>query len=635
MSVLEIREQIFQDNPFFSGIAADPWDNTDPDVPSLNREAYRHLRELVLAKSRNPCAALAGLVLGEAGMGKTYLLKRLLRYVRRHGIETVFVSVHPLPDSGRPMRHLLREIVFGLSGKGIYEGRRTKPLTRQRVTQFDYLADKIVTACRKDERESSRDAARFLNRGGEKPAEKPSALLFSFLFSFLSSSVSFLSRVFGRAKQRDGAAFLRGRCRGVHPRLIGAVFACSDPRKREEALDWLENGVQNEREEDAREILVSFGTLLEYCGVSMIVCFDQLDGMREESLITAFGDIVHFLVNDVKGILPLAFVRMNTWSARFSRLDPAVTQRLSGNRMVLYACTLEQARELIKVRLESRFKSDCEEKFRWLMDRLEGKLKAGYSPRAVIELANREIVRGDGETQRAGEPSGVSEPAGLSKLRELAESFSTDSPAAAVLDTFAAEYRRERGRADAEFAKRAPDAESLVRALETCLFAHPGFRDIRRSPDKYVPLTGRREGGGPCAFIVSVGKNHRAVGTALTRGLSFLRDNPGGECFYVSDGRCDFRDREQWKAVNGELKKFEEAKGVLLFLDRDQATAWYALAELRLEVDREDVALPASGEKKRAARLEDLLLFLREGLAGPQILHPLLRTNPRPPIAAS
>ena len=150
MSTLGIREQIFQDNPFFSGIASNPWDNTDPDVPSLNREAYRHLCELVLSKSRNPRASLAGLVLGETGMGKTHLLKRLLRYVRRNGIETVFVSVHPLPDSSIPMRHLLRESVLDLSGKGVYEGRRTKPLTRQKVTQFDYLIDKIATVCRKD-----------------------------------------------------------------------------------------------------------------------------------------------------------------------------------------------------------------------------------------------------------------------------------------------------------------------------------------------------------------------------------------------------------------------------------------------------------------------------------------------------
>jgi Cdc6-like AAA superfamily ATPase len=595
MSVFGIREQIFQNNPFFSGIASDPWDNTDPDVPSLNQEACRHLCGLVLAKSQNPRAALAGLVLGETGMGKTHLLKRLLRYVRKNGIAAAFASVTPLSLPDRPMRHLLREIVLDLSGRGIYEGRRTKPLTRQRVSQFDYLADKIVTACRKDEQSAAPlpGVVRFLSRG--KGAEK--------LPPFLVSSLSFFHRLLGRANPPSGAAFLRERCRGIHPRLLEAVFA-SEPRQREAALDWLENGVQQEREEDAREVLVSLGTLLAYCGVSLIVCFDQLDGMREEALITAFGDVVHFLVNDVKGMLPLAFVRMNTWSDRFARLDPAVTQRLAGNEMFLYACTLEQARELIRVRVASRFKSDAEEKFQWLMGRLEGKLKAGYSPRAVIELANREIVREEDTPVKKdpGEAGPIGPPGGDSE----------GSKQDACAEIFAAEYRRTRGRADAAFAGRAPDAESLVCALETCLFSRTDFEDVSRSADRYISLTGRREGGGACAFIVNTEENHKTVWAALRRGIAFLQEHPGGECSYIADGRCDFRIHENWPSVKEELKNFEEAKGVVFFLNRRQATAWYALAALRTEVDRGNVLLPAPDGKQRAARIEDLALFLRQ-----------------------
>jgi hypothetical protein len=349
-------------------------------------------------------------------------------------------------------------------------------------------------------------------------------------------------------------------------------------------LDWLEGGA-GDREDEAREVLASLGMLLEYCGVSMIVCFDQLDGVREEPLITAFGDIVHFLVNDVKGVLPLAFVRLNTWSNRFSRLDPAVTQRLSGNKMFLYACTLEQARELIKVRLESRFRSGAGEKFQWLMERLEGKLKPGYSPRDVIELANREIVHPE-ENPRAGEPE--------------------------VLEIFAAEYRKALGKADAEFGERPPDAESLSRALETYLLSRADFKDVRRSADKYISLKGRREDGELCAFVVSAEENHKAVWAALRHGSAFLKDCPDGECRYVSDRRCRFNAPERWPEVYEELEKFREAKGVTLFLNREQAVTWYALAALRLKVDNGDVPLSSSGGGKRAATIEDLALFLRQ-----------------------
>ncbi|MDR1648973.1 MAG: hypothetical protein LBR71_01820, partial [Synergistaceae bacterium] len=435
--------------------------------------------------------------------------------------------------------------------------------------------------------------ARFLRRGEGLFGKLP-AILFSFF-----SRASFFLRASGGADPESGIALLRERCRGIHPRLLRAVFDCADPRKREAFLNWFENDIQREREEDAREVLVSLGMLLEYCGVSMIVCFDQLDGMREEDLVTAFGDVVHFLVNDVRGILPLAFIRLNTWSERFSRLDPAVTQRLSGNEMFLYACTLEQARELVRVRLESRFKNDAEEKFQWLMARLEGKLKAGYSPRVVIELANREIVRSEEESEEEAEPA-------RAHVHVHAHAH------AHAHENLAAEYGKALYRAHSEFGKRSPDAESLVRALETYLTSRADFKGVRRSAKKYISLTGCREGGGACAFVVNTEENPRVVWAALKHGTDFLRGGPGRECFYVADGRCDFGARERWPKVYEELEKFKEAKGVALFLNREQAAVWYALAALRLEVDRENVHLSLPGGGKRPAQIEDLLLFLRQ-----------------------
>ena len=39
----------------------------------------------------------------------------------------------------------------------------------------------------------------------------------------------------------------------------------------------------------------------------MLVCFDQLDGMDSPDLINAWGKVLSLLVNDVSGMLPLAF----------------------------------------------------------------------------------------------------------------------------------------------------------------------------------------------------------------------------------------------------------------------------------------------------------------------------------------
>ena len=102
-----IREQLSRNNPFFSGTAIDPWENKDPDVVSLNQNAYEHICGLIRETYQNPNNALAGLVLGETGMGKTHLLKRLLSYTRRNDITAVFASISQLLDPHRPMRHLL------------------------------------------------------------------------------------------------------------------------------------------------------------------------------------------------------------------------------------------------------------------------------------------------------------------------------------------------------------------------------------------------------------------------------------------------------------------------------------------------------------------------------------------------
>jgi hypothetical protein len=61
------------------------------------------------------------------------------------------------------------------------------------------------------------------------------------------------------------------------------------------------------------------------------------------------------------------------------------------------------------------------------------------------------------------------------------------------------------------------------------------------------------------------------------------------------------------------LERFKEAKGVTCFLDRRRAAAWYALAALRLKVDRGHLPLSAPNGKRRIAQINDLVLFLRQG----------------------
>jgi hypothetical protein len=63
--------------------------------------------------------------------------------------------------------------------------------------------------------------------------------------------------------------------------------------------------------------------------------------------------------------------------------------------------------------------------------------------------------------------------------------------------------------------------------------------------------------------------------------------------------------------VHDELGKFKQLKGVTLFLDRGQATSWYALTSLRVKLDNGDITY-LSSDGERTANVEEFSLYLKE-----------------------
>ena len=59
----EIRRQLLERNPFASSAAPNPWDNTSPDLDSLNRDVFDRIAQMVHDKRRAPASPMAGLVL--------------------------------------------------------------------------------------------------------------------------------------------------------------------------------------------------------------------------------------------------------------------------------------------------------------------------------------------------------------------------------------------------------------------------------------------------------------------------------------------------------------------------------------------------------------------------------------------
>lgn len=110
-----IRRQLLERNPFASSAAPNPWDNTSPDLDVLNRDVFDRIAQMMRDKRRAPESPMAGLVLGEAGSGKTHMLKRLLKTIRERDQAALFVTVRAFMDPESAMRHLLREVFVNLN----------------------------------------------------------------------------------------------------------------------------------------------------------------------------------------------------------------------------------------------------------------------------------------------------------------------------------------------------------------------------------------------------------------------------------------------------------------------------------------------------------------------------------------
>lgn len=110
-------------NPFSSSVTGDPWEsgNTDSvDVPEIHRDVFETCLRAIAAVRTNQSSS-GVLIHGEAGSGKTHLLKRLRTHCLKTAddlepwrIEQVFVAVRLQVDAGMLWRYLRQRLVDDL-----------------------------------------------------------------------------------------------------------------------------------------------------------------------------------------------------------------------------------------------------------------------------------------------------------------------------------------------------------------------------------------------------------------------------------------------------------------------------------------------------------------------------------------
>ncbi|MBQ9419855.1 MAG: ATP-binding protein [Synergistaceae bacterium] len=548
----EIVEHLRQNNPFSSSASPLPWENNNPDLLQLSREASEDIEHLMRQKRREPSKPLAGLVLGEAGAGKTHMLTRILRRLRNNSRPAVFVAVKTFRDPDSVTRHLLSEIFISLK-RTHSEGR----------TQFDMIMSEFMDSYQERRREDG-----FSN---------------------------------AEIKKIDPRVYIARDIPQLERNFLKCFVKClsGDSLERNDILDWLSDGLDEEdalklglpsrdlssmtdarRELEAEKVLSALGQVLAYAKVPMIVCFDQLDSMRDRALISAWGNIINLLMNDLVGILPLCFVRSQIWNDVFMPvLDEAVVHRLSNNTMIMKSCSIAQARQLIRARIESVFGEDAEEIFQWLIAKMGSKLHDGYSPRMVIEMANHAITA-TGEITEAPNPNDI------------------DS---AIKAAYEEEYRK----VQSEPGTWPPNAGQLALALEVWLNAHDGF-EFQDSGVKNMKLIGTYRDK-HVAFAIVTGKSHFVASAGLKRAAEFIEKHKNNFCCYITETKVH---KSTWKIANEELKAFEKLGGHSLFLDDDTRITWYALTALINRIDNGDVNLYLSSGNRTATR-EDVRGFVK------------------------
>ncbi|MDM8522670.1 hypothetical protein QUF80_04790 [Desulfococcaceae bacterium HSG8] len=593
----EMLNALWNKNPFTSSSAGDPWERKYPDVEDVNKTAFEGLRQLIQQKAADPSENLAGIVLGDAGEGKTHLIGRILEYGRRTGTPFSFAYIQPIEDPEQTYRYLLREVIVNLC----------YPVNPSLNTTY---LDRILANIFKDGLEKKFRSSKTEKhiRLLDKLREDPISVFREDIIT--SAALEYI--------EKESLNFMMGEHPKFPDNFLKILFQYRIPGKKAASVKWLKGSIIDDEdalllgvrgrqdrtdaslEQEARDILDALGVLMARYGQPMVICFDRLENLETDEQIRAFGKMVESLVDTAKAMLPIAFVRWGLWEEKFRiKLNQHVIDRLESNELKLKrGCTVEQALDIIRNRLAFACENKEDDLFPFDRDQLihmfEGEVE---SPREVIKQANkllREIVG-----KKQSEPSIV---------KQLQEEF--ESQYQTIL---------------ADFDRYAPDRGRLRRALKLYLNNTPpetGFEIVdllKPHRNKYIDFECRikfSESSVPAIFIIDMELHHRSVGASLKRGSDFLGKNNEGKAIYIRDQRCVIPSLPKWEGTNDKLRNFENLGGSAVLLDNKQAARCYALALLSYAVKEGDITVTDANNQMRPVSAEEFSCFIQEKIHG-------------------
>ena len=610
-----ILDRLRRHNPFASGVAGDPRKDRYPDVPGLGDPAFNGILSLIAQKQGSPETSLAGMVVGETGVGKTHLIARLIDAGINGEVPYHTAYLRPFIDPNGGFRYLLREIVVNLWMET--EGESTSPLDRLAARMgceaFSQLTAGISdNKYRKKSARLQRDPLSILSTQFQ-PAQSRKKLIAFAVNHFLDIDpdlnpgflTAMLQYCLCPPHRPEAVQYLMGRV--IDSDAVNRLGVPDRSGRSEPAL-----------EDEARETLISFDRMLARYGVPLVVFFDQLENLSTPEQIATFQRMIFFLGDTCSAMMPIAFFRGADWEHGFAgKLDDYCRSRLEANKYDLAGCSRDQAMALIRSRLDHALEG---------MDRpdplypfhprhkaaLESMLNAAeMHPRQVIIIANRLLHR---------------------------ILFNTEPAPKTEAEIIGSAYQARYEAVLANMDQYPPDRDRLALGLKLYLANRPpdGPYSVNRLAEtsksqKYIALTADLSLGegqsAPAVVMVDVELHHKSVAASLRRGIDHLTARPGGRALYVRDGRCPFPGPDRWKETHNRLTALKARGGAAVCLSIEACACLYSLALLEQDLRSGDISdengVPLEREHLDAfigggpdGRISPDLAVIDDGLAG-------------------
>ncbi len=600
----EIQQKLRDSNIFRTSVSPLPFYNFESDVREINRTVSERIESLIRDKIKHTEQPTAGLILGGAGTGKTHMLSRILNHTRDISERTVFVNIREFKDPESAMQDMLSGFILSMSHRNSIDDSVQKyspfdMIIRKFFERFSALHSKAInrnTLSNSDDNTNTESSGssgifrKFIGTMFMKFAQVNPLVL-------LSHDIPAIDRSFASC-------------------LLSYVKADLDPDgdfKKQRLIEWIRNGLSNDeaqllgvpprdlstmtnfgRERDASNFLVSLGLTLKYSGVVAVVCFDQIDSMKGREIINAWGDALGFLVNNVFGVLPLVCVRGDTWNNLFKKyLDQAVQDRISANTMTLQGCSIDEAKAILKARIDNHFHEDeSGEIYDGLLYKVQRRFTAGMPPRSVIQITN-DVIWGD--WNHNSKPDTDPDPDPVRIVKAIKTRF----------DELCSHVKKN----PEQFPPRELD---ILTALEYWLGSDSEL-SIAYSKNSNLSLFGYYKELREFAVITTMSKFAWEIMRHIDNGIKFMRENnnnvmTGRRCCFIGENQII---KSGYKTTRKKLEDLEKAGGIYMLLGKLSRVPVYAMAELIREIKNSELMLHMSNSE-RAATIDDLRAYFRK-----------------------